>query len=80
MFSMTCGFADTGEMFHHHVLDFLIIINEITLSLVSGGCRGCDVGVFITTCATSAYHNWSCVFESSSWRGVLDATLCNNVR
>jgi hypothetical protein len=27
---------------------------------------------FTTTCAISAYHRWSCEFESHSWRGVLD--------
>ena len=34
---------------------------------------------FITTCAISAYHHQSCVFESHSWRGVLDTTLCDKV-
>ena len=77
-----CGFVDTGGIVHHHCLNFLIMINEITLFLVSGGYRGRDliVGGFTTTCATSAYHHWSCMFESRSWRGVLDATLCNDVR
>ena len=76
-----CGFVDTGGIVHHHCLNFLIMINEITLFLVSGGCRGRDriVNGFTTTCATNAYHHWSCVFESRSWRGVLDATLCDKV-
>jgi hypothetical protein len=26
-----------------------------------------------------AYHHWSCEFESSSWRGVLDITICHKV-
>ena len=30
-----------------------------------------------TTYASSAYHHLSCEFESSSWRGVLDTTLCD---
>jgi len=30
---------------------------------------------FTTTCAISAYHQWSCEFEPHSWRGVVDATL-----
>ena len=34
---------------------------------------------FTTTYAISAYHHQSCEFESCSWRGVLDITLCNNV-
>jgi hypothetical protein len=34
---------------------------------------------FITTCAISAYHHLSCEFESRSWRGVLDTTLCDEV-
>ena len=28
--------------------------------------------LFETTCAISAYHHWSCEFQSRSWRGVLD--------
>jgi hypothetical protein len=34
---------------------------------------------FTNTYATSAYHHQSCKFESHSWRGVLDATLCDKV-
>ena len=34
---------------------------------------------FTTTYAISAYHNYSCVIESRSWRGVLDTTLCDKV-
>jgi hypothetical protein len=34
---------------------------------------------FATTYAISAYHHWSCEFESHSWRGVLDTTLCDKV-
>jgi hypothetical protein len=32
-----------------------------------------------TTCAVSAYHHYSCEFESRSWRGVLDTTICDKV-
>jgi hypothetical protein len=32
---------------------------------------------FTTTFAISVYHHWSCEFESCSWRGVLDKTLCD---
>jgi hypothetical protein len=30
---------------------------------------------FTTTYEISAYHNWRCEFESSTWRGVLDTLL-----
>ena len=32
-----------------------------------------------TTCAISAYHHYRCDFQSRSWRGVLDTTLCDKV-
>jgi hypothetical protein len=35
------------------------------------------VVVLTATCAISAYHLWSCEFESSRWWGVLDTTLCD---
>ena len=34
---------------------------------------------FTATCEIRAYHHLSCEFESSSWRGVLDKTLCDKV-
>jgi len=34
---------------------------------------------FTTTYAISAHHHWSCEFESRSWWGVLDTTLCDKV-
>ena len=40
--------------------------------------RDCMIVGFTTTCAISAYHNYSCKFESRLWRGVLD-TLCDKV-
>jgi hypothetical protein len=43
------------------------------------GRRGRMVIGIITTDAISAYHHYSCEFESRSWRGVLDTTLCNKV-
>ena len=52
-----------------------------TVFKIPMGCRGHDrmiVG-FTTTYAISAYHHLSCEFESSSWRGVLDTTLCDKV-
>jgi hypothetical protein len=47
----------------------------------SWGRRGRDgmVVKFTTTCVISAYHQQSCDFESHSWRGVLDTTLCDKV-
>ena len=32
-----------------------------------------------SSCAISAYHHYNCEFEPSSWRGVLDTTLCDKV-
>ena len=34
---------------------------------------------FTITYAISAYHLYSCEFESSSWSDVLDTILCDNV-
>jgi hypothetical protein len=34
---------------------------------------------FTTTYGISVYHHQSCEFESCSWRGVLDTTLCDKV-
>jgi hypothetical protein len=34
---------------------------------------------FTTTYAISVYHHYRCVFESRSWQGVLDTTLCDKV-
>jgi hypothetical protein len=33
----------------------------------------------VVVCVISAYHHWSCGFESHSWWGVLDTTLCDKV-
>jgi len=41
--------------------------------------RGGMIVRFTITCAISAYHHSHCEFESRSWRGVLDATLCDKV-
>jgi hypothetical protein len=32
-----------------------------------------------TTCAISVYHQLGCEFESSSSRGVVDTTLCDEI-
>jgi hypothetical protein len=34
---------------------------------------------FTTTCAICAYHHWRCEFESCSWQGIFDKTLCDQV-
>jgi len=34
---------------------------------------------YTTTYAINANHHNGCEFESLSWRGVLDTTLCDNV-
>ena len=41
--------------------------------------RGRDRMVVIGTYATSAYHHHSCEFQTRSWGGVLDTTLCDKV-
>jgi len=41
------------------------------------GRHGRDLMVIVFTCAISAYHHWSCEFESRLWRGVLDTALCD---
>ena len=45
------------------------------------GHHACDhiVVEFTTTYAISAYHHYSCDFESLSWRGVLDTTIYDQV-
>ena len=48
---------------------------------ICSGSRGRDrmlVG-FTNTYAFSAYHHYSCEFESRSWRSVFDTTLCDKV-
>jgi hypothetical protein len=48
------------------------------VAVCHNGCNRMVVG-FTTTCAISAYHHWCSEFESCSWRGVLDTTLCDKV-
>ena len=48
------------------------------LSILQGSWWWCLYGSWIiATCAISAYHHYSCEFESRSWRGALDTTLCD---
>jgi hypothetical protein len=51
------------------------------ISIVFQGRRGRDRMVvgFTTICAIRAYHPWICEFLPSSWRCVLDTTLCDKV-
>jgi hypothetical protein len=44
-------------------------------------CCGRDLMVvgFTTTYAINAYRHWCCEFESSSWQGLLNTTLCDKV-
>jgi hypothetical protein len=34
---------------------------------------------YTTTCAINTYHHYSCEFESRSWWGLVDTTLCDKV-
>ena len=49
-----------------------------TQNLIRGR-RGCDRMVVGFTCAISTYHHQICEFETRSWLGVLDTTLCDKV-
>ena len=53
----------------------------LMLLFLTRGRRGRDRMVvgFTTTYTINSYHHWSCEFESRSWRGVLDTTLCDTV-
>jgi hypothetical protein len=69
-----------------HILGFIIyFLYHITVfagfTPFNWGRRGRDSMVvgFSTTCAISVYHQWSCEFQSRSWRGVLDTTVCDKV-
>jgi hypothetical protein len=50
-----------------------------TVCVISGAVRSYGSLIFLTTCARSVYHHFSCEFESRSWRCVLDTALCDNV-
>jgi len=54
---------------------------NLTIKTFKRGRRGRDriVDWSTTTCTFSVYHYYSCEFESRSWRGVLDAILCDKV-
>ena len=69
----------TNESSWHNAASVHVIYN--CNSILCGGNHGRDRMVvgFTTTCAISAYHHKSCEFESHSWQGVLDTTLCDKV-
>jgi hypothetical protein len=74
------GAGRTGEIFlNRHLNNSLLII--VWIHSKFWGRRDCDCMVvgFTTTYAISAYHHWHCECELRSWRGVLDATLCDKV-
>ena len=54
---------------------------EISACIVVRVPRGRDQMVvgFIATCSARAYHHQIYEFESRSWRGVLDAILCESL-
>jgi hypothetical protein len=61
---------------------FLILKCYLLKQVISSrGCRDqyCMVVGFTTTYAISVYHQYCCKFESHSWWGVLDTTLCDKV-
>ena len=62
-------------------MSFILIYIQNVFNAFLRGCCGRDhmVVEFTTTCAISAYHHWSCEFESLSWQGVLNIILCNKV-
>jgi hypothetical protein len=49
----------------------------VAVSFIGGGNRSTQRKPL--TCHKAAYHHLSCEFESRSWRGVLDTTLCDKV-
>jgi hypothetical protein len=67
--------SDTGKLFK------LCNLGWDKSTKILTGRRGRDLIVvgFTTTYAVSAYHHTSCGFDSRSWRGALDTTLCDEV-
>jgi hypothetical protein len=63
------------------LLYFILKVSKLLYRFHLKGRRGRDRMVikFTTICAISAYHHSSYQFEPRSWRGVLDATLCDKV-
>ena len=58
----------------------LLVIYTKDLNLYWGPSWSWSYGSWIYNyLAISAYHHYSCEFEPRSWRGALDATLCDKV-
>ena len=58
-----------------------MLLNTLQLKFIESNIKGPHghdhlVVGFTNTCAISAYHHKRYEFESCSWQGVLDATLC----
>jgi hypothetical protein len=68
-------------MVFNTTLNNIAVISWRTVLLVDQTRVGRDrtVAGFTSTCAISAYHHQGCEFESRSWRGIFDTTLCNIV-
>jgi len=62
-------------MLHHYIP----IIFRVYNVHMDGRVRDRMVVGFTTTCTISAYHHYSCEFESRSWRGLLSTTWCDKV-
>jgi len=68
-----CLFFCSFTIWALHCLSFdlCIFITPLASSNSSCGCDRMEVG-FTSTYTISAYHHWSCKFESFIWRGILD--------
>ena len=59
----------------------MLIYSYLALQNITAfGCRSSRNRMVVrltTTYVISAYHHQYCEFESRSWRGVLDTTLCD---
>jgi hypothetical protein len=76
--SLYCKFWDQANLFWNLIQ--WIILTSIEYSKFQLGLWSClKVVGFMTTSIISAYHHESCEFESCSWRGVLNTTLCDKV-
>ena len=74
-------FVDIGRIVDYHCLDFLFKLLFYFSSFYFWDRRGRERMVvrFKTTYTISVYHHKSCEFESRSWRGGIDTSLCDKV-
>jgi uncharacterized membrane protein len=70
-------FLYVNQYYYYYILFCVWMLNLYAYR----GCRDRMVVGFTTTNAISTYMYlpWNCEFESRSWRGVLDTTLCDKV-